>query len=75
MSSPSAGQEPWTPRQWGVSIALLAGCAVVLCGAVTGLGPELILERATIGAAMIGAAAGLTVSLYRWIEHRPETDD
>jgi hypothetical protein len=48
-----------TPQPWGRMLGLLAASGAILAGVVRDLNPDVILIRALVAGAIIGAVAGI----------------
>lgn len=56
-----------TQLPWGRAAALATACLVTFIGVVNGLGPETILQRALVAAALTGIVVGLLASLTQYV--------
>ena len=60
------------PRQaaapWGSVVALLGACFATIAGIVRGIEPDLILWRAVITAAIVGASTAVAICAAQWLQ-------
>lgn len=56
---------------WGSAAALLAACVATTAGLLRGNGPEVILWRAGVAAALVGALVAVAVGVWHWAHARP----